>query len=502
MELLIGDIVRRAARMAPAATAATLAGDRVGFGDLDERANRTANALAGLGVRRGDRVAWCAAPTLRTLDGFLGCARLGAAFAPINPALSAAELDSVLSYLDPVLLVTDRADVPGGLPGDVPVARVGDRPGPGADLGALAAGASAAPPDGHDRVADSDPHIVYLTSGSTGRPKGALVSHRASWLRAAPGGGTFTTGLRGSGGVLCSFPLYHYGGWHYVMEAWQNRTAVHLVSRADAVQIIDAVRRERPSAIYCIPAVWERLLDREHRHADLSSLLHADSGTSGVATDLVMRIKERLPGTTTTILYGSTEAGRMAALPDEDLLRKPGSVGLPAFPGALWVDAAAGEVGEVCVSGPALMSGYHDLAAETAAALRDGVYRSGDLGYLDDEGYLHLTGREREVIRTGGETVSPFEVESALRDLPGVVDVAVVGVPDERWGEVVCAVVVPAPGTAPPEVAAVRAHVAGRLAGFKQPRRVAVVPSIPRTPATGQIQRSRIRITLTEITTS
>lgn len=492
MELLIGDIVRQSARTVPAATAATLAGERITFGDLDERANRAANALAGLGVRRGDRVAWCAAPTLRALDGFLGCARLGAAFAPINPSLSAAELAAVLSYLGPRLLVTDRPDAPEG----VPAVRVGGASGPGPDLDARAATASAGLPDGHDRVADRDPHIVYLTSGSTGAPKGALVSHRASWLRAAPGGGTFTSGLRGRGGVLCSFPLYHYGGWHYVLEAWQNRTAVHLVRRADAGSLIDAVRRERPSAIYCIPAVWERLLDPEHRTADLSSLRHADTGTSGVSPDLLRRIKERLPGTTTTILYGSTEAGRMAALPDGDLLAKAGGVGLPAFPNALWVDAPVGGVGEVCVSGPGLMSGYHGLPEETDAALRDGVYRSGDLGYLDDEGYLYLTGREREVIRTGGESVSPFEVEQALGDLPGVRDVAVVGLPDERWGEVVCAVLVLAPGAAPPEVATLRRHVAHRLAAFKQPRRVAVVAEISRTPATGQIQRSRIRAAL------
>ena len=495
MELLIGDIVRQAARMYPSAVAATLAGQRVTFRELDQRADRTANALAGLGVRRGDRVAWWTAPTMRTLDGFLGCARLGAAFAPINPTLSDTELAGVLSYLGPRLLVTDRDTVAY----DGTLAHIGGRPAVGADLDALTAAAAAVPPDGHDRVVDADPHIVYLTSGSTGRPKGALVSHRASWLRAAPGGGTFTTGLRGRGGVLCSFPLYHYGGWHYVMEAWQNRTAVHLVGRADAPQVIDAVQRERPSAIYCIPAVWERLLDPEHRHADLSSLRHADTGTSGVSVDLINRIRQRLPGTTTTILYGSTEAGRMAALPDGDLLRKPGSVGLPAFPGALWVDAAAvGEVGEVCVSGPGLMSGYHDLDAETTTALSDGVYRSGDLGYLDDEGYLHLTGRQREVIRTGGESVSPYEVEYALRDLPDVRDVAVVGLPDQRWGEVVCAVLVLAPGATCPEVAAIRTHVAGRLAGFKQPRRVAVVSSIPRTPATGQIQRSRIRESLQE----
>ncbi|KAB1162335.1 class I adenylate-forming enzyme family protein [Micromonospora sp. DT46] len=493
MSLLIGEIVRLTARMTPTAVAATLCGRRITFGELDRQANRTANALAGLGVRAGDRVAWSAAPTLRTLDGFVACARLGAVFVPLNPGLSPVETEAVLDYLEPRLLVSDRTDAPAG----APLAGLGGAPGAGADLDALTARAAATAPAGADRLADTDPHIIYLTSGSTGQPKGALVSHRASWLRAAPGGGTFTAAIRGPGGVLCSFPLYHYGGWHYVLEAWQNRTAVHLVPRADAARLIDVVRTERPAALYCIPAVWERLLDSEHRRADLSSLRHADTGTSALPADLVARIKDRLPGTTTTILYGSTEAGRMSALPDADLARKPGSVGRPAFPGALWVAAeGVGQVGEVLVTGPALMSGYHRLPAETAAALPDGVYRSGDLGRLDEEGYLHLTGRVREVIRTGGESVSPVEVEAALRGLAGVVDVAVVGLPDDRWGEVVCAVLVLAPGATPPDVGTVRGHVAGRLAGFKQPRRVVVLPAIPRTPATGQVQRSRIRESL------
>jgi fatty-acyl-CoA synthase len=485
MALLIGDIVRRAARMAPRAVAASLGGERVSFGELDEAADRTANALAGLGVRRGDRVVWWSAPALRTLDGFLGCARLGAVFAPVNPALSDVEFAAVVDYLDPRLVVTDA-----------------ERAGVAAPH-AVAATLCGAPGTPRAAVSETDPHILYLTSGSTGRPKGALVSHRASWLRAAPGGGTFSTGLRGDGGVLCSFPLYHYGGWHYVMEAWQHRTAAHLVPRADAVSIVDAVRRHRPAAIYCIPAVWERLLDGEHRRADLSSLRHADTGTSAVAAELVARIKERLPGTTTTILYGSTEAGRMAALQDWELARRPGSVGRPAFPGTLWLDGHGDSAshgcgnshgdGEVVVGGDTLMSGYHGLPDETVAALRGGAYRSGDLGRLDDDGYLYLTGRTREVIRSGGESVSPSEVEYALRDLPGVRDVAVVGLPDTRWGEVVCAAVVPAGDRAVPDVAAVRAHVAGRLAPFKQPRRIAVVDAIPRTPATGQIQRSRVR---------
>jgi acyl-CoA synthetase (AMP-forming)/AMP-acid ligase II len=142
------------------------------------------------------------------------------------------------------------------------------------------------------------------------------------------------------------------------------------------------------------------------------------------------------------------------------------------------------------------MSGYLDRPQETAEVLVDGCYRSGDVGHLDDEGYLFLTGRRSELIRTGGEFVAPAEVEQALRDLPGVRDLAVVGVPDDRWGEVVCAVLVLEPGASAPSIETVRAHAAGRLAAFKHPRRIACVDEIPRTGATGQVQRSRIRADL------
>jgi fatty-acyl-CoA synthase len=150
----------------------------------------------------------------------------------------------------------------------------------------------------------------------------------------------------------------------------------------------------------------------------------------------------------------------------------------------------------VCFASPAMMDGYYRLGPETAAVLRAGVYRSGDTGELDEDGYLYLTGRTSELIRTGGESVWPVEVEAALRGLDGVADLAVVGVPDETWGEIVCAAVVPAGGPVP-DLGRLRRHLDGRLAGFKHPRRVVAVPEIPRTPATGQVQRRRLRDELT-----
>ena len=452
-DLTIGSIVDACLRARPTGTAATLGSKKWTFADLDAAANSCAYALRARGVGRGDVVAWRADPSLSTLSGFLACARLGAIFAPLNPALTAAETAGLLEYLGSRLVTGGDLD---GAPG----ARL--------ELS----------------VDDRSPHIVYLTSGSTGLPKGVLVSHRASWLRAAPGGGTFTHGLRGEGGVVTAFPLYHYGGWHYVLEAWQNRRPIHLVRQATAADLAGAVEQWRASALYAIPAVWERVLAAD---GDLSSLRHADTGTSHAPADLLGRIKDRVPGATTTVLYGSTEAGRMAALQDWEIAERPGSVGRAAFPGALWLDD-----GEVCFASPAMMDGYYRLGQETAAVLQDGVYRAGDTGELDEDGYLYLTGRTSELIRTGGESVWPVEVEAALRGLDGVADLAVVGVPDATWGEIVCAAVVPADGVVP-DVERLRSHLDGRLARFKHPRRVAVVPEIPRTPATGQVQRRRLR---------
>ena len=451
--LTIGSIVDACLRARPTGAAATLGRERWTFADLDAAANSCAHAMRARGVGPGDVVAWRASPSLATLSGFLGCARLGAIFAPLNPALTAGETAGLLDYLGPRLVTGGDLD---------------DGPGRRIELS----------------TDDRSPHIVYLTSGSTGLPKGVLVSHRASWLRAAPGGGTFTHGLRGEGGVVSAFPLYHYGGWHYVLEAWQNRRPIHLVRQATAGELAGAVEEWRASGLYAIPAVWERILAAD---GDLSSLRHADTGTSHAPADLLARIKDRVPTATTTVLYGSTEAGRMAALQDWEIAVRPGSVGRAAFPGALWLDE-----GEVCFASPAMMDGYYRLGPETAAVLRAGVYRSGDTGELDEDGYLYLTGRTSELIRTGGELVWPVEVEAALRGLDGVADLAVVGVPDETWGEIVCAAVVPADGPVP-DLGRLRSHLDGRLARFKHPRRVVAVREIPRTPATGQVQRRRLR---------
>jgi acyl-CoA synthetase (AMP-forming)/AMP-acid ligase II len=188
-------------------------------------------------------------------------------------------------------------------------------------------------------------------------------------------------------------------------------------------------------------------------------------------------------------MYGSTEAGHTTSLSDWDREAHPGSVGRAAPPSVVLVDAS----GEILVKGPTLMDGYLDLPEQTADALSDGWYHTGDLGRIDDDGFVYITGRRRDVIRTGGETVAPAEVEAALKDHPSLMEVAVVGMPDDAYGEIVCAVVVLVSADGAPSVDDLRAHVADRLPRHAHPRRVAVVEALPHTDATGQVQRALVR---------
>jgi acyl-CoA synthetase (AMP-forming)/AMP-acid ligase II len=481
MKLLVGGLLADAAAVAPDAIAATLDGDRVSYRRLEEQAGRMTQALLALGVPPGERVVWWCGPDLRSLAGFAAAARVGLVFAPLNPAFGREEFEAAVRYLRPAVVVADsaRLEPARAVAGPIAVVPLDDlderpRPSPSRPL-----------PDLDDRA----PHVIYLTSGTTGTPKGVVVSHRASWLRASPGGSAFAAGLRADGGILASFPLFHYGGWHYVLEAWHHRCAFHLCRRFDGSSVVAAARRWRPAAMYCIPAVWSRVLSVAPDGSGLESVRHADTGTSAAPPSLLEGLRRAMPLATTCVLYGSSEGGHHTTLHDREVAGRPGSVGRVAPPGVIRLS----DEGEILYRSPTVMDGYFDRPAETEAALTGGWYHTGDLGTIDAEGYVWITGRAREVIRTGGESVAPAEVEQALQDLPEVSELAVVGLPDPEWGEVVCLAVVPSPGAEPPSVASVRAHLGGRLAAFKHPRRVAAVAVIPRTPATGQVQRTLLR---------
>jgi len=489
-DLLIGDIFRAAARGVPDRIAAAMGEQTLTFAELDALANAHAAAFAALGVGHRDRVVLWSATSLSAVPVFAALAKLGAVFAPANALLGEEEASQMAALARPAVLVVDPPREGAG-------AAIAHRLGvPLRVLGQIVETASVdatADPDVPD-LRETDPHVVFFTSGSTGRPKGVVLSHRVNYLRSHPG-----AQLEPRGATVCMYPLFHMGAWTIALQAWQTQTAVVFVGQADPALLCREIERWQATHFNAIPAVWRRILELAASRpgvADaLRSLRIVDSGTSATPPDLLAAIAALVPHATRRVFYGSTEAGAVCLLRHEDMEAHPGSCGVPQHSVDVRLDP---ETGEMQVRGPLLFDGYFDDPDATAAAFTsDGWFRTGDVAVRDTAGFYTIVGRVKDVIRTGGETVAPTEVELALVDHPAIADVAIVGIPDAHWGEVVCAVVVVREGEAAPDVDDLRAHLGGRLARFKHPRRVVTLDRIPRTPATGQVQR---RLLVEEIT--
>ena len=484
--LTVDSILRGCARVHPKALAVTLGDEQANFGEIDRAADNYASALLKWGVRRGALVLVQSDVSLDVI--FLQCAltRIGAIFVPISPKLSERELAATYLYLGADRIIVDQRSqemvAPLALSSAMEIATIGVRNAATVGLNlSRAAAAEEGNQPGCQAPLPEDTHAIFMTSGSTGKPKGVVISNRANWLR-AHWHGKFNS----SRGEACMFPLYHMAGWQIVYHAWAARRAVHLVHRADAESLLGVISKWKASSLYAIPAVWERILECGIDF-DVSSLRAADSGTSFVSSEIVRALRRRFPHASNGVGYGSTEIGSGFWLAHEDLLRKPGAVGFPTT----GVEARIDD-GELLLKADTVMDGYYNLPEETSACLRDGWYRTGDLAMQDSDGYFSIVGRRRDVIRSGGETISPVELERLLVGIEGVREIAIFGLPDVKWGEIVCAAVVPEPGHDLISLEKLRERLTN-IAGFKHPRRLVQVSTIPRTPATGQVQREPLR---------
>ncbi|WP_037603421.1 acyl-CoA synthetase [Streptacidiphilus rugosus] len=485
----IGSWPARRARKTPHRTALVHDGRRISYAELNERATRLAHALRAAGVRCGDRVAYLGPNHPAFLEALFATGMLGAVFVPLNTRLAAPEIDHQLhdSGARALLHAPGCADLvgPAAPPFTVEV---------GPDCRRLLAAAPSTVID--EPVRQDDTCLIMYTSGTTGRPKGAVLTHgNLTWNALNV---LVDVDLLADDVALVSAPLFHTAGLNMLaLPVLLKGGSCVLVESFDPAGTLELIARERISFMFGVPTMFDLMARRpEWGEADLSSLRLLTCGGAPVPTALIDAYLRR--GLVFLQGYGMTEAAPGTLFLDaEHAVSKAGSAGVPHFFTDVRVQrpdghaADVGEVGEILVRGPNVGPGYWGLPEESAAAFTDGWFRSGDAARVDADGYVTVADRIKDMYISGGENVYPAEVENALLALPGVAECAVVGVPDEKWGEVGRAHVVPEPG-ADLDPERLLADLAGSLARYKLPRTVVVTAALPRT-ASGKIIKHRLR---------
>lgn len=500
----LGSWPRRRAQLSPDRIAWTFEGTHTTFAELDSRVERLAAALRARGVERGDRVAYLGANHPALLETLFATGRIGAVAVILNARLSPREVDYILGDCTPRALVLGEEQLPllenleSGRRPAVIVAVEGvdpDRPGQVEDFEAVVASGRGSAP-AHTEVARDDACLIMYTSGTTGRPKGAVLSHGNMLFSAL--NVVLATDLRPDDVCLAVAPLFHIAGLNGLLLPVFLKGGRSIIHRGfDPAHVLDALRGDGVTSLFAVPAMLDAIAALpEFEHAEFSGMRTLIAGGAPVPDRMLRQWNARAVEVQQG--YGFTEAApAVLLLSAEDAVRKAGSAGRPHF----FVDArvvdegdrgiAPGGSGEIVVRAPNVMLGYWERPEATAEVLQDGWYRSGDIATLDDEGFVTILDRSKDLYISGGENVYPSEVESALLELEGVAEAAVIGVPDERWGEVGKAFVVARPGTelAP---ATVLAGLDGRLARYKLPKSVELVASLPRT-ASGKVQKHELR---------
>ena len=493
--LLMGDGLRRNASKFAVKIAAQDRFRQITYGELNARVNQLAHGLLSLGVRKGDDVALMVGNRIEHLEILFATAKIGALAIPLDIKWKALELGSTLSFFKPRALILQQECAE-----EFENAKKAHdlrflKPAVIADLsyGGLLVGQSSEEPS--VPVSEDDSFIVMLTSGTTGFPKGCLATHRTFVSHCI--NNAIEKGLGVHDKALLSSPLYFNAGRSFTLGIIYFGGTMILHERFDAVEVLQTIEREKITYIGAVPTMCERMLHAMESKKYETSSLRCLAITGGkvhpsVLEDLKKKITSNIYRT-----YASTDSGQMAISKPGDIETKPNAAGRPVWCVELRIvddnnnPLPVNEVGEIVCQSPLASHGYYKNPEATNASFRDGWFYTGDLGYFDEEGYLFVVGRKKDMVKSGGISIYPLEIESVLYGHPDVLEAAVIGVADAEWGEAVKAVIVLKSGS----------NIRGedllqfcreRLAPYKVPKSIDIVSSLPHTEV-GKVAKEKLR---------
>jgi long-chain acyl-CoA synthetase len=489
---------------------------RYTYKEWNQRVNALGNALLAEGVRKGDRVSTFLYNNEELATAYFACTKIGAVFNPINFRLMAEELAFILQDARPKVVLFEQAlmNVVADIEKRFPELSFWfiDEEIPSYAVSYHERTAAAAKTELSEDVNENDLYSIMYTSGTTGRPKGVLHRHRDMYEQSmlCINGCRLTSNDVG----LITAPMFHCAELHCNFLPRVHAGAKNVIlHQFHPKHVLSTIESEKVTKFFAAPTMWNMLLQENLEQYDITSLQFGLYGAAPMAPALVMACKQQL-GISLVQAYGMTEMGpAITLLADEDQISKAGSAGQACLNHEIIIARPReegpsdpedimppGETGEILVKGPCMMMGYYQREEANEKALYKGWYHSGDIGYIDEDGYLWVKDRVDDMIISGGENVYPREVEDTLFEHAGILDCAVIGQPDDRWGETVTAFIVPKdPALTETELEEFCKN-SKTLANYKRPRKYIFCEALPRN-ASGKVQKFMLRKTLEELYT-
>ncbi|ESP62605.1 Long-chain-fatty-acid--CoA ligase [Smithella sp. ME-1] len=503
----VGYILRQQANMIPNNKAIIFEDEPVTFKELNERTNQVAHYLMSTGVKKGDRIGIYLQNCHEFIYLFFAAAKIGLIVVPLNLRLVGRELEYQLNnsgsrmlffhanFFDNVSKIKDSIQVDKDkyiwLPG-----RDTDAP-PCPDWAVrfhdFFDKFPTTEPALEEQVFMDDPLGIIYTSGVTGAPKGAVVSHSQSYFK------ILSLYLSAAHGIvfLSQLPLFHSGGLFIsLLQCIGRGMTMILREKFDPVQFCNDIEKYKANIVFALTTMWRLVLDSEQLDkVDRSSVIMSIGGGERTPKAMLDKLKEK--GIKVGVGYGQTENSAMTHLTYEELQLKPASVGKPREWSDMWIEdpngnrLPPGEIGEIVAVGPKVMSGYWNMPEATAKAIVNGVLHTGDLGYMDAEGYFYIADRAKDMYRSGGENVYPAEIEKVLYDFPRIKHIAIIGIADDKWGETGKAFIESVDGK-PISKEEILEFLKDKVSKYKYPSHVEMVDEMPMT-ATGKIMKVSLK---------